>query len=34
MYKKGYTLNQIADVVEMSETEAEAVIKKKEAATV
>lgn len=32
MYKKGYTLNQIADVVEMSE--AEAVIKKKEAATV
>lgn len=32
MYKKGYTLNQIADVVEMSETEVEAVIKKKEAA--
>ncbi len=34
MYKKGYTLNQIADVVEMSEAEVEAVIKKKEAATV
>ena len=32
MYKKGYTLNQIADVVEMSEAEVEAVIKKKEAA--
>ena len=28
MYKKGYTLNQIADVVEMSEAEVEAVIKK------
>lgn len=32
MYKKGYTLNQIADVAEMSVDKVQAIIKKKELA--
>lgn len=34
MYKKGYTLNQIADVAEASVEEVKAIIRKKEPAMV
>ena len=34
MYKKGYTLNQIADVAETSVAEVEMIIRKKEPAMV